>query len=378
MGVLAVAGCKSGGQTARGDGGIDRPGDSGGAANPDAPAMPDVGSSADSDTAGTPAAACRAAIEAQCRRQAVCRGGTVDPCVATVVDRCPDYYFNPRSLRTVAEIESCLAALGSMTCTDIAMNLTPSCLRLGTGAPGSACLYATECEFGCNNGFDECGTCYTSNRAATGETCDSTHQCAATDYCHTVTKTCTSKASVVHAAEGEPCDFAAQPSVGCKGDLVCARTTTTGTAGSCRPFPQLDQPCAMTGDALGGKSCGDGLACNTQTMTCRPAPPSSGGCGDGGACDDASFCRGAFGPGATCVPRAPEGQACRIADTTEGPELQCAVGIQCVLTPDAGYNGTCTKPGTIGATCDKAHPCGGSVCGVAGRCTAYAVAACQP
>jgi hypothetical protein len=384
-GVLAVAGCGSGAQTARGDGGhgdgeIDRPADSDGAADLDAPASQDAvtEAGADSSTGGTPASACRAAIEAQCRRQAACRNLDVPSCVATVVDRCPDYYFNSRSLRTVAEIESCLAAFAAMTCTDIAMALTPPCLRLGTGAGGSACLYNTECEFGCTDGLDRCATCNTATRAATGQPCDTTHFCASTDYCHTVTRTCASKASVVHAAEGQPCDFAAQPSVGCRGDLVCARTTTPGTAGICRPLPQLDQPCAMTGDPVATKDCGAGLSCNTQTMTCRPAPPASGGCGDAGACDDAAFCRGAFGPAATCVARALEGQACRLTDTSAGAELQCSLGVRCVPTPDAGFNGTCTAPRNVGDACDPTHPCGGSLCGAAGRCTPYAPAACQP
>lgn len=379
-GVLAVVGCKSSGQAARGDGGIDQAGDAGGAADPDAAATSDASTEAGSDaaTGATPAATCRAAIEAQCRRQAACRNVDVPSCVATVADRCPDYYFNARSLRTVAEIESCLAALGSMTCTDIAMALTPPCLRGGMGAGGAACLYSTECEFGCVDGIDRCGTCYVATRAATGQPCDSTHGCASIDYCHSLSKTCVPKASVVHAVEGEPCDFAAQPPVGCQGDLICTRATTTGTAGICRPIPQVDQPCAISGDAVGGKTCGAGLSCNTQTMTCRPATPSSGGCGDGGACNDTSFCRGAFGPGASCAPRALEGQACRLTDTSAGLELECALGIRCVPTPDAGFNGTCTRLGTIGDACDPAHPCDGSLCGVGGRCTAFDPMACQP
>src|SRR5689334_5952464 len=90
-GVLALAGCKSGGQTAHGDAGIDRPGDTDadGALDPDAPAASDAvteaGFPADATGDATPAATCRAAIEAQCRRQAACRGGDVDPCVSTVV-----------------------------------------------------------------------------------------------------------------------------------------------------------------------------------------------------------------------------------------------------------------------------------------------------
>jgi hypothetical protein len=114
-------------------------------------------------------------------------------------------------------------------------------------------------------------------------------------------------------------------------------------------------------------------------MTCRPASPSTGGCGDGGACDDASFCRGAFGANATCAPRASVGQGCRNYDSAAGLETQCALGLQCLLTPDAGSDGTCVKPGVLGDACDKAHPCDYSVlCSAGGRCAAIGVAACQP
>jgi hypothetical protein len=381
--TAALAGCGPGGQTAGADGGTDRPGDFDGAGDPDAPAAFDAVIDAGADTAagGTAAAACREAIATQCRRQSVCRG--IDPatCVAAIspfADRCPEYYFNPRSLRTVADIEACLTALGQAPCTDIAMLLTPPCLKNGTGAAGTACLYNTECEFGCPDGLGNCATCRAAAWAATGAPCDSTHFCATTDYCHIATRTCTPKASIVHAAEGQPCDFYAQPPIGCLGDLVCARPSSGGTAGICRPIPKVGEPCAMTGDVVGAQPlCGPGLACDAQ-MRCQPAPPPSNGCGDGGACDAASFCRGAFGPQAACAPRAAEGQPCRLTDTTEGLELACPIGIRCVLTPDAGFNGTCTRLGSIGDTCDTARPCNDALCSVAGRCTPYAVAACQP
>src|ERR1044071_2407897 len=104
-------------------------------------------------------------------------------CVA-IADHCPEYYFNPRSKRTVAGIQACLDALGQMPCTDIAMGITPPCLLRGTGAAGSACLYSTECQSGCTDGIDRCGTCGAATEVATGETCDGTHFCASTDFCH--------------------------------------------------------------------------------------------------------------------------------------------------------------------------------------------------
>src|SRR4051812_36105249 len=251
--TAALAGCGPGGQKAGADAGADAPADFDGLGGVDGIWSFDVlvvDTGADATAGSVAAAACRDAIAAQCRRQTACRGGDPGACAASVADRCPTYYFNPRSLRTVADIQACLTALGQSTCTDIAMFLTPPCLKNGTGASGTACLYNTECEFGCPNGLDECSTCGAAAWAATGAPCDSTHFCATTDYCPTTTKTCTPKASIVHAAKDQPCDFAAQPSIGCQGDLICARPNSGGTAGICRPIPGLGEPCAITGDPV--------------------------------------------------------------------------------------------------------------------------------
>lgn len=382
MGMLAIAGCRSADQAVSRDSAppdshatADRPAGSDGGVPTDAIAPPDasVESGADSGTARTPADVCRAAIEAQCRRYAVCRGSDAVVCPT---ERCPEYYFNPRSLRTVSEIESCLDALGSMTCTDIAMSILPPCLRGGIGGGGATCLYNTECEFGCSRS-EACGTCLAASRAATGDACDGSRRCATTDYCHTATRKCVPKASVVHAAEGEPCDFAAQPAVGCQGDLICARTTATSTAGTCRTLPQANEPCALDGDPRYGPICGPGLWCDSQTTTCLPLSSSPGGCGDGGACDVTSFCRAPAGPDATCVARALEGQKCTSALAAE-PEVACVLGTRCVFDADGGRNGTCVALRALGEPCDETHPCGDSLCGVAGRCTTFHSAACQP
>jgi hypothetical protein len=311
--------------------------------------------------------ACRASITTQCQRQVVCRGADLAACVE-IADRCPSYYFNPTSNRTVADIQACLPALAAMTCTDIAMALTPPCLVGGTAPAGTACLYNTECEFRCTDGLDQCSTCYAATRVATGEVCDSTRGCASTDFCHSVARVCTSKTSVLHAAEGEACDFAAQPVVGCIGDLVCARATASGTAGTCRPLPKLGEPCAMAGDIVGSQ-CSAGLVCDAATTTCQPYKPP--GCGDGGACDVNSFCQS----GSLCVPRAAEGQPCRWSGTSE-PQIDCVANIWCVLAPDAGRNGVCTRPGTIGDACDTTHPCVDSLC-AGGRCGEFDPARCQ-
>ena len=101
--IAALAECGSGGQKARADGGTDGPGNVDSAIDPDAPAsfdaLGDAGPGADTAT-GAAAAACHAAIEAQCRRQAFCRGLDMAACVGLVTDRCPDYMPSARGART--------------------------------------------------------------------------------------------------------------------------------------------------------------------------------------------------------------------------------------------------------------------------------------
>jgi hypothetical protein len=378
--LSAFAGCGPGGKQVAGDAGVSDADPQGGptsdaggldvAAGFDAPGVPpDAGAGGPAD-AFTAASVCREAIAVQCRRRVACGGADMSECIR-IADHCPFYYFNSNSNRTVADIQACLPALEQMTCTDIAMGIAPACLRQGKAPAGAACLYSTECQFGCVDGIEECGTCYMGMRVGTGETCGGTRQCDATDFCHAATKVCTPRASIVYAAQDQPCDFAAQPAVGCRGDLICARATATSTAGTCRPVPQLGQACAMSGDVY-SQVCGPGLRCTDQ-MTCQVPPP---GCGDGGVCDPNSFCRERTGAPA-CVPRVAEGQPCNWGGTSSEPEIQCELNIWCVLIPGMEWNGICTRPGMVGDACDAMHPCAGGLCGAAGRCTSFDPAACQ-
>src|SRR5437667_1075603 len=75
--------------------------------------------------------------------------------------------------------------------------------------------------------------------------------------CHPATHVCVPfPLAVAHAGAGEPCDLAANPPVGCVGQLVCLAKDRTQSAGTCTAPSAAGQPC------LDGASprCGTGLA----------------------------------------------------------------------------------------------------------------------
>ncbi|HSS39581.1 MAG TPA: hypothetical protein VLT58_12510, partial [Polyangia bacterium] len=68
---------------------------------------------------------CREAMITQCMLLNVCYSAAADPTAgcAQLADRCPEYYFNPRSTRTVENVEACIAFFKQATCTDVLMGL---------------------------------------------------------------------------------------------------------------------------------------------------------------------------------------------------------------------------------------------------------------
>ncbi len=316
----------------------------------------------------TAASVCREAIETQCRRHLACYGYATETCTS-VAALCPDYYFNDSSNRTVAGVQACLPALAQMTCTDVAMLITPACLTVpGKAAVGSPCLHTTECQTYCNSPvLNSCGVCNQGTRVGPGQACGTTQFCNPADYCHEGTKTCASKASIVYAAQGQPCDFLAVPSVGCAGDLMCARPSETVTGGTCRPVPKVGEPCLMNGFPGNPSVCGPGLRC--EQMVCRPVDV----CGDAGMCDPSRFCR-TFNGISTCVLLAAEGQPCRLLS----PELPCVANLRCTMALEGNQDGVCVKPAGQGDGCrDPAEPCGGNLMCVDSICRMLNPASCK-
>jgi hypothetical protein len=366
--AASSAACRGGARAGTGGG----PG-TGGAGGGSGPGGTDAGSPVDSSSPGdatdgaaslSPDEACRAAIEVQCRRLVTCRtGGDPDSCIAESRGyACPDYYFNADTERTVANITACLADLANLPCTDVILGARAACFAAGKRAAGEGCAYASQCRSGsCVSGLTECGTCVVV--AGSGQACGTleTGACPPGEFCHRTTKLCTPNGSIVHAAEGQPCDLSASPVVGCMGDLLCDTPSgATTTAGTCRPAPSAGQPCARQG-GIASPICAPSAICSG--TTCVASSP----CGTA-ICAADSYCLKADG-GMTCVRRIAEGQPCDDPVAT-GVE-PCQGGTRCDRTILI-----CARLRYNGDSCDATHPCGGFLRCVDGRCQGIGSASC--
>ena len=324
--------------------------------------------------------ACRDAIVAQCERLYTCQGFSPGDCAQFAADHCPEYYFGPHTLRTVDSVEACVPRIRLASCTDFLMGNATQCLLGGLGAAGDPCSGPSECaSTSCSALFPSCGTC--ADALALGEACNvSSGHCASATMCHPTTKVCVPTPLVVaHASDGEPCDTAGDPLVGCEGDLMCVPTKSGGTAGKCAPLPQQGEPC-LAASSL--PPCAAGLHCGLSTVggvranLCgNPAP-----CGTT-FCDGNSFCYETPTVPIGCRPYVGVGEACsRAADSGRN----CGSGASCAtdsLSSGGGpvSDGTCVQfgQGELGGVCDTSASCRASLACQAGRCARFDPASCH-
>ncbi|HVY40263.1 MAG TPA: hypothetical protein VHM31_20125, partial [Polyangia bacterium] len=335
-----------------------------------------IDGSGDVSAATRAAQVCREAMILQCMLGNLCYGAAADPMAgcANVADRCPEYYFNPRSTRTVENVEACIAFFKQATCTDYLMGLAGACLAGGTGAQGAACSGSSECQSRSCSGYSPtCGTC--GALAALGAPCGTTAagSCGTGAICHPKTHVCVPfPLAVAHAGAGEPCDLQGNPPVGCTGQLVCVPKDRTQTAGTCTALPGAGQPC-LDGPAA---RCATGLGCRLSTadggrsLICA-AP---GLCGTL-TCAPTEYCYEAPGVSLRCLPYAALGEACSFR-VPEG-DKSCVDGLFCTgtttVTSDAGtgFRGTCHPAVDLGEACDAVHICREPLVCTAGHCAHF-------
>ena len=296
----------------------------------------------------TPTEVCQSAIKVQAERRSVCEGYLLEH-LLDVANLCPDYYFNADSNRTVGDVAACLGPLAARTCTDVAINLLPSCLASGSRPTGAGCAYSSQCQSGmCGGTGEQCSTCRAGG-IPVGSTCVG-GDCQNGSFCHSKTGVCTAAATVVYATQGQPCDLAGTPVVGCVGDLLCV-SSSSSTAGTCSPLPGVGQPCWTSN--IGEMMCAAGATCTSLgvsgTGTCTLAA-----CGAGPQCDVTSACVAGDG-GFACVPLPTIGQPCGV--------LPCLPPGICMFS-----TGICAAPRASGETCDADNPCADLLSCVAGTC----------
>ena len=309
-------------------------------------------------------ALCRAAIQARCDRLAAC-GAYPDSaanCAQLSAVLCPGYFFNSDSTRTIDAVSACIGDLEGESCSDIDLGLFPSCWSPGTRPEGAPCAYPSVCQSGvCTGNSSSCGVCRGGPPAATGESCASL-RCRAGDFCHPATKLCTPGNTIVHAAQGQPCDSGALPAIGCAGDLHCVGPYGQ-TAGTCQPLPlwDLNQPCYETstvGQCRPPLTCFATITSTTTTSQCVPPTPDPG-CPTA-PCDATQFC--ASGATIHCAPRAAVGEVC--AGDGGTTIAQCVAGAFCVAS-----TGVCTTYAKLGEACaDVVQPCGDYLTCASSRC----------
>ena len=317
---------------------------------------------------------CRDAILAQCERGSVCQQGSSADCLKFAA-RCPDYYFNPHTLRTIENVAACVPIIRQATCTDIAMGLSTQCLLGGIGAAGDPCSSSSECaSTRCSASYPSCGTCYAP--VPLGGACSTSSGCVSGARCHPGTGLCVAAPIVItHAAAGQACDSAGNPPVGCEGDLICVPPTRDKTAGTCTPLPQQGEKCLDMNPmarCAPGLSCGIARSSGLRIATCgNPAP-----CGYT-VCAAGSYCYESPEVINECRPYAAPGEACN--DSNYGEKV-CAPGALCVGDADAGVvsQGVCvvvTEVG-LGAACSETSTCKSPSFCQAGRCTSFDPASC--
>jgi hypothetical protein len=224
-----------------------------------------------------------------------------------------------------------------------ARELSPSCSQILVGAVGTdgACEQNAECQSGAC-ALPDCGsaccagTCEAAEApAGSGEPCV-TRDCDTGLACNVDTETCTPLVG-----SGGGCMF----SQDCDYGLGCA-------GGECAPLPAVGDPCP-------NHVCADvGAICNAQG-TCVMVGLPGAACGTNADCSIYMRCNGT-----TCEALPTVGEPCTIA-TSYG----CSDGSFCAV-PDGSNAGTCTAPGSNGASCANGDQCTSAYCATDNTCEA--------
>lgn len=322
--------------------------------------------------------ACRQAIIIQCQRLSACEGLDPSGC-ANYADRCPSYYFNPRSRRTVESVEACIPLLQQTPCQDLLAGLGPSCLARGTGMAGAPCSAPSECASGsCSALAPGCGTC--APEAADGAPCGGDSGfCGAGEWCNPTSRLCVPvPTTVMHAAAGALCDLTANPPVSCADDAICSKGTSTST---CTALPGEGQPCSTYfPDCAAGLGCDILAPGSTGVPLCRKNPL----CGSA-PCADGEYCFETPTLPLACRPYAKLGAAC-VADSSSDAVKPCGPGTVClgqvdVIDSDGGLvrQGTCAAYQELGGACSDTAPCRSPLVCQAGTCSKFDAESCfQP
>jgi hypothetical protein len=291
-------------------------------------------------------AICRAVIKAQCEVKLRCGVFSALELCTQVEDACPEFYFSPGSTRTVEGMASCLDELRDKSCDDERLGIVPACLTAGTLPDEAPCSFSSQCVSGICSSADDASCRSCQPQRGPGEPCSGL-DCATGLFCDPSMQVCVAAVSAPPATEGEPCNIAGAPIVGCQGALVCSPTATSMTPvchvapgegepcpeGECAQplichLPAPNQPVCSTRDSC-DPDCPAGSTCVSQNdiLTCVPLPELGDTCDPTGVrCATDLICKSG-----TCAARPHRGDPC---ETGECPStMDCTNGICSLPTP---------------------------------------------
>jgi hypothetical protein len=310
-------------------------------------------------------AACRAYMEANCKRNIECGARyTFESC--TALERfCPDYFTSPGSTRTASSLLACAAVWATRPCEDVATKDVPPCSTRGTRKVGEACSFGPQCESGACSTRSQggCGTCIPV--VAPGAACDNYVTNACPSY-----QTCSGGTCVPVQFDTPktplPADAKCNPDYDvCANGYGCQKVpgATSDYDATCRPMPGPGLACAAGQKCAKDAYCDSNNICVAVAAIDAPCTPSqSVECVAAAYCDDGDVCRARKTAGVACNSdrECVEGAHCKAAASgdercfmvrEEGQPCsdtydECAAGLSCT-------SGTCRASGLLGffATC---------------------------
>jgi hypothetical protein len=286
--------------------------------------------------AGTVEQTCNDIAAVGCERSSTCTpflfrvgSGDLSTCVQRSRASCVNAFAAPGTGLTPAAAAPCIAALRSISCTDLLRGATPAaCTPIaGTRANGAACFEGSQCmsAFCMVAQGTTCGTCQP--RPTAGGPCAANRACGAGLLCNPA------NVCVAPAQLGSPCSPPMNP---CGAGLNCLSGTCQSAPAAVGAACTATNPC----DFLQGVVCGPMMTCIA--LGSVAAGQSCGVVGMNLVVCTNSNCAGTSATmrQGTCQAYAADGAPC---NTMAGPT--CEPGLTCVPSSGAMGPGTCRRPG---------------------------------
>jgi len=348
---------------------------------------------------GCTAASC--AVGTYCDATGVCLSGKAngDPCQSNT--QCTSTFCVDSVCCSSAcngQCQACREPSNVGTCVTIVG--APRGTRAGCAGIQATCAgqcngtLATACTYPGSTTVCTAAACSGSGSITSASTCNSSGSCSATTTTACSGGTyCNGGSCVSQAANGAPCQIAAQCQSGnCTGAICCAGGQT-GCSGVCKNLAADSANCGACGKQCSGSSCVNGVltsasSCNAGACSAGATSPCSsnqcangsmcsGGCsagmpcGNGKYCDATASCQPTKGNGASCT----SGIECTSTFCVDGVCCSSVCSGQCQACKEPSTPGTCVT--VSGAPRGGRPACAAAQASCAGQCNGTSATACS-